>query len=123
MHTTWQALWRGLRLLCPDCGHGRIYARFTVMSQRCPVCGAQFEGEGGEFVGGVMIAYAITAVLVIAGVLAVEWWTDLPAAFHLVLWSVFSAVFLLTCYRNMKGLWLGIVAAMMGLNHTPPDEK
>lgn len=113
--------WAGLRLRCPSCGQGRIFAGLTKMNPRCSVCGVIFEREEGDFLGAMVIAYSVTAVVVAAGVYAVEVWTDLDAYTHLFLWSLVAALFLLFGYRHMKGLWVGILCLMVGL-HAPPDQ-
>lgn len=107
--------WTGLRLKCPACGNGRIYRSLTVMNPACPACGVVFEREEGDFVGAVVVAYSVTAVVVAAGVYAVEVLADLDPMLHVLLWSLVAALFLIFTYRNMKGIWLGILHAMVGL--------
>ena len=36
---------RALRLRCPACGRGRLYARWLHMYETCPVCGLKFERD------------------------------------------------------------------------------
>lgn len=117
------AVWHGLRLRCPACGQGRIYHGLLAMQPGCSACGVVFEGSDGEFVGGIMLAYAVTAMVVAAGVLLLVWLTDLSATVHLVIGSVFAAIFLVLFYRNFKGLWLGIAEAMGGLERNPTWDR
>lgn len=108
--------WWGMRLICPSCRRGRIYRSLTEMNPECPHCGVTFEREEGDFLGAMLIAYSITAVVVAAGIYAVSLLTDLSTTAHLVLWIVFGTLFLLFTYRNMKGIWIGILYAMNGLH-------
>jgi uncharacterized protein (DUF983 family) len=114
----WEMLrlaWIGMRLRCPACGQGRIFRNLTVMHESCPHCGAVFEREEGDFVGAIVVAYSITAVLVAIGIYVVEVFGHLDAMVHVILWSAFTVVFVVLTYRNMKGIWLGILHAMVGL--------
>lgn len=110
-----RAAWEGMRLRCPACGQGRIFRTFSAMNSECPHCGVVFEREEGDFLGAMVVAYSITAVLIAAGILIVEVLTDLDATAHAVIWSVLAALFLILTYRNMKGIWIGILHVMMGL--------
>jgi uncharacterized protein (DUF983 family) len=110
-----KAAWVGLRLRCPACGRGRIYRGLTTMNEECSHCGVVFEREEGDFLGAVVVAYSITSVVVAIGVYALIMLADLSAMTHVLIWSIFATVFLVTTYRNMKGIWLGILHVMMGL--------
>jgi uncharacterized protein (DUF983 family) len=37
--TSGQAVLRGLRGRCPNCGQGRMFGRFLKVADRCPACG------------------------------------------------------------------------------------
>lgn len=110
-----QAAWAGMRLHCPACGQGRVYRGLTTMNETCSHCGVAFEREEGDWVGAIVVAYSITSVLVAAGISLTVALTSLPPEVHVTLWSGFTVVFLLLTYRNMKGIWLGILHVMTGL--------
>lgn len=110
-----RAAWTGMRLTCPACGQGRIYRSLQQMNPECPHCGVRFEREEGDFLGAMVIAYSITAMLVAAGVFILLLLTDMSATAHIILWSTAATLFLVTTYRNMKGIWIGILHVMVGL--------
>lgn len=112
----------GMRLICPACRKGRIYKSFTRHHSRCPHCGVIFEREEGDFLGAMVVAYSIISVLVAAGIFITERVTDLTVVQHAWLWSVLAAAFLLLTYRNMKGIWIGILHAMVGLKGPREEE-
>lgn len=85
------------------------------VQRRCPACGAEFEPEEGDFVGAMLVAYSVTAVLVVIGIYLVSTMTTLSPRAQLLLWSLAGAAFLVGTYRNMKGAWVGILYAMTGL--------
>jgi uncharacterized protein (DUF983 family) len=109
------AAWDGVRLTCPACRNGPIFRNMTDRHETCPNCGISFEPNEGDFLGAMTVAYAVTAVLVVFGILTLELLTDLTAYQHLIIWGIFSVAFLILCYRNLKGLWIGILYAMTGL--------
>jgi len=107
--------WDGLRLRCPACREGAMGRGLFGLADRCPVCGVPFEPEEGDFVGAMLVAYSVTAVLVVAGIYVTAALTPLSPRAQGLLWSGFGALFLIGTYRNMKGAWVGILHAMTGL--------
>jgi uncharacterized protein (DUF983 family) len=37
-----RALWRGLRMRCPNCGQASLFGRFLKVVDHCPACGEEF---------------------------------------------------------------------------------
>jgi uncharacterized protein (DUF983 family) len=110
-----KAAWYGLLLRCPKCQQGRMAQGALGVKDRCPHCGAEFEPEEGDFIGAMLMAYSVTAVLIVIGIYLVAVFTSLSARTQFYLWSVAGTLFLLLTYRNMKGAWVGILYAMTGL--------
>ncbi|MFZ5822843.1 MAG: DUF983 domain-containing protein [Bacillota bacterium] len=110
-----KAAWTGLLLRCPNCREGRMGQGLLGLKQTCPRCGAVFEPEEGDFLGAMVMAYAVTSVLLVLGIYLVAVFTDLTARQQLLLWSVTGTLFLVLTYRNMKGAWVGILHTMTGL--------
>ena len=85
LHRAFLLFVRALRLRCPHCGGGPIFASWFHMRPRCPVCGLGFErGEQGYVVGAYMfniIAAELLFAAIAAGVVAATWpsppWTQL----------------------------------------------
>lgn len=107
-------MWDGMRLVCPNCRKGAIY-RAMEMNARCPSCDIAFQPNPGDFTGAMTVAYSVTSVLVAIGVFILESMTNLPLMTHVIIWGIFSVAFLILCYRNLKGIWIGILYAMTGL--------
>jgi uncharacterized protein (DUF983 family) len=42
------ALSRGVRLRCPRCGEGQLFASWNHLLETCPVCGLDFERRLGD---------------------------------------------------------------------------
>lgn len=113
--------WDGLRLRCPACRQGRMGKGLFDLQPSCPRCGAPFEPEEGDFIGGVLVAYSVTAVLIVIGIYLVAVFTDLSARAQALLWAAAGTVFVVLTYRNMKGAWVGILHAMTGLRRLGKD--
>src|SRR5262249_20764368 len=74
-----------LRLRCPVCREGRLYASWFRMAARCSSCSVPFEREEGFFLGSIYVGYAVTlaagSLLLAAGLVAGWPWGFLLAAF------------------------------------------
>jgi len=103
----WQILGRSLRLRCPACGRGKLFAGWFTMHPHCDHCGLLFEREPGFFLGSIYVNYGLTAVLVTVGYFALFFSDTLTDRQRL--WSLvaFSVVFPLWFFRYARSLWLG----------------
>ncbi len=88
---------------------------FWDLNAECPQCGVSFEPNEGDFLGAMVVAYSILSVIIAAGVFILMMLTDLSAYAHIAIWSVVAALFLIFGYRNMKGIWVGVLYAMTDL--------
>ena len=84
--------WAVLRLRCPECGEGPIFAGPLRMNGRCSTCGLEFEREpSGYFTGAMYFSYAlgipIVAALTFAGTRLLPGWS-LPCVI-LLAWLAF----------------------------------
>jgi uncharacterized protein (DUF983 family) len=105
----WQAVRsvrRGFGLRCPRCGARTLFRNWVAMHERCRVCDLPFEREQGYFLGAMYVNYAFTVAIVLSGYFVLEWLTDLPLAYHLVLWASVSMLCPLLLFRYSRGVWL-----------------
>ena len=103
----WQILGRSLRLRCPACGRGKLFAGWFRMHPSCGACGLAFEREPGFFLGSIYVNYGLTAVLVTAGYFALFFSDTLTDPQRLWTLVSFSVVFPLWFFRYARSLWLG----------------
>jgi uncharacterized protein (DUF983 family) len=99
---------RALRLRCPRCGQGRLYAHGLTMLEHCPVCGLRYEREQGYFVGAVYVNYAITTVAVLGGVILLDQLVGLSLATQLVVAVPLALLFPLLVHRHARSIWLAV---------------
>lgn len=64
----WLLVWRAIGRRCPACGRGRMFKSYFGMNSACPACGSVFWKNEGEWIGPMVIDYAVA----VAGVL-VSW--------------------------------------------------
>lgn len=100
-------VWRSVRLRCPVCGRGKLFAGWFKMHSRCGVCDAKFEREAGFFLGSIYFNYGLTA-LVVAIAYPVLLFSRAAGETTLLLAALaFTLLFPLWFFRYARALWLG----------------
>lgn len=117
-----RAAWRGLRLRCPNCGQGPLFAGPVGLRDACTHCSQVYEFHPGNWSGAVMISQMLMGLLAIPVWLILTLATDLEFTYTVV-WTVVIviAVWFVT-YRNIKGLWYGWLLAM-NVQHLGQDRQ
>lgn len=98
----------GLRLRCPRCGVGKLYAKPFKMFAHCPHCGLKYEREQGYFVGAIYINYAATIAIAVPGFFLLDFFTGMTIHQQLGLWVPFAIIFPLVFFHHARSLWLVI---------------
>ncbi len=111
---------RGLRLRCPRCGAGRIFAGRFRIHQRCPACQLVFEREPGYFVGAIYLNYGMTVLIAMPGYFVLDAWLHPPLGLQLLLWGAFAVAFPLWFFRYSKSLWLSLDYLVDPVDDRPP---
>jgi len=97
---------RGLRLKCPRCGEGSLYAKPFRMRANCPNCDLKFEREQGYFVGAIYINYAATIGVAVPGFFILDTFTDIDINQQLAIWVPFAVAFPVLFFHHSRALWL-----------------
>ncbi len=94
-----------IRLRCPRCATGRVFASLFGMNRQCPLCGLEFEREQGYFVGAMYFGYALSIAEVLPVIVAMLLLGFGAAAIYLTsgLMLLVSAPFL---FRYSRVLWM-----------------
>jgi uncharacterized protein (DUF983 family) len=117
---------RGLRLKCPRCGAGPLYAKPFHMFANCPHCDLKFEREQGYFVGAIYINYAATIGVAVPGFFILDAWAHWTIDQQLTLWVPFAVVFPLLFFHHSRALWLALdhfFNPTANLYSVPPKKK
>ncbi|MCH2203431.1 MAG: DUF983 domain-containing protein [Fuerstiella sp.] len=103
-----RALSQAVRIRCPYCGEGRLFAGLFRMHCVCSECGTRLEREPGYFLGSTYINYGITAgfstltyVLLHIGL----GWSNRVVMSGLM---AFCLIFPLIFFRYARSLWLAL---------------
>ena len=104
-------LGRALRLRCPNCGGGNLFAKWGSLRQRCPQCGLWLErGESDYYLGAYTVALIfIESLFAIGFVLAlILTWPDVP--WDAIQWGgvVVLTAGVIIAYPFSKTIWLAI---------------
>jgi uncharacterized protein (DUF983 family) len=75
----------GLLMRCPACGKGKLFAKFLVVNEHCPACGAKL-GVGDSGDAPMVFIILIVGFLVVGGALFVEVKYTPPLWLHALLW-------------------------------------
>lgn len=95
-----------IRLKCPRCGEGSLYAKPFHMRSHCLNCRLKFEREQGYFVGAIYINYAATVGIAVPGFFILDALMQLPIDQQLWIWVPFAIVFPLVFFHHSRALWL-----------------
>ena len=102
------ALSRAIRLHCPVCGHGRLFAGWFRMHERCDGCGLKYERDPGYFLGSAYINYGLTAVILTAAYIGLHFGAGYSNR-TLTPWLVtFCVLFPLVFFRYARAYWLAM---------------
>lgn len=108
------SLWLGLRLRCPHCAEGEMYKSSRQIHAECPKCKTPFERFGeGDYLGAITVAYAVTSVFIIALVFLLNAATGLALEAQLWIAALAGVAFLVIFYRNLRGLWVAVLVALL----------
>lgn len=99
--------WNALRLRCPYCGKGKIFAHGFTMNDHCPNCGWMFEREEGYWTGAIainlVVAETLAAVIAVPlAIMQVSPWLVMGVFLPLVIALPF--VF----YRHSNSFWMAL---------------
>ena len=103
-----QIFLKGLRLRCPRCGEGRMFAGMFKMYSECGSCHFRFEREAGYFVGAMYINYGMTVFITFAGYFALDYFTAISFLPNFILWIAICALFPIFFFRYSRSLWLSL---------------
>jgi uncharacterized protein (DUF983 family) len=105
------AVLRGLRGRCPECGRGKLFARYLKQAPACEVCGAktgEIEAEDGPPWLTVLLLGPLLAALTFISARHEDW----PLWMRLAGLSAFAILAVLILLPRIKG---GLIGALWGM--------
>jgi uncharacterized protein (DUF983 family) len=114
---------RAVRLRCPACGEGVLYARPFMMRDACACCGLVYEAEHGFFVGAIYVNYAVTVVVGLGSALLANWLHPMSLAAQLAIAVPLMLAVPVLFFHHSRSLWLALNAFVSGLERRTADRQ
>lgn len=101
------AMWRGAKQKCPNCGEGELYSSYLKVNDECPKCGEELHHQRADDAPPYFTMF-IVGHFVVAAVLAVEeaWAPSLWV--HALLWTPACIIPSLWMLPRVKGILIGL---------------
>ena len=101
-----QAMMRGLRCRCPNCGEGRLFRAYLKVVDRCAVCGTELYHQRADDAPPYFVIL-ITGHIVVPAALIVETEFSPPIWLHELLWVPLTLGLALGLLQPVKGAIVG----------------
>ena len=105
------ALWRGFRRRCPNCGTGRMFRAFLKVADTCGHCGEELHHQRADDAPP-YFTMVIVGHIVIPAMLLVEILYKPPLELHFVLWTTLTLALTFTLMPSVKGAIVGLQWAL-----------
>jgi uncharacterized protein (DUF983 family) len=106
----------GLTCRCPNCGEGPLFDGYLKVAARCEACGFDLsKADSGD--GPVVFILLIVGMIVVFGMLFMEFTLHPPIWVQLVLWLPLAAILTLAALRPFKGVMIAMQFANRASEH------
>ena len=118
----WQALKRGFRGRCPNCGEGKLFRAFLKVDNACSACGQDFTPHRADDLPAYLVI-VIVGHIVVPMALMIETNYSPPVALQLAVYLPFTFLASLALLQPVKGAVVGIQWAlrMHGFDEENPE--
>lgn len=118
----WQAMARGLRCRCPNCGKGKIFRAFLKVADKCSECGQDFSGHRADDLPAYLVI-VIVGHIVVPIVLWIETDYAPPIPLQLAIYLPLTLISSLLLLQPVKGAVVGLQWAfrMHGFEESRPE--
>lgn len=109
--SAWNAMWRGFRIKCPNCGEGRLLRNYLKAEPTCGHCGEDLSHQRADDAPPyftIMIVGHIVVPIMVSVALATSW----PAYLHFAIWLPLTLVMCLALLPPIKGTIIGLQWAL-----------
>lgn len=118
----WQAMRRGLRGRCPNCGEGKLFRAFLKVANECSKCGQDFTPHRADDLPAYLVIVIVGHILVPI-ILWIETDYSPPVALQLSIYLPVTLIASLGLLQPVKGAVVGLQWAfrMHGFGDGDPD--
>lgn len=104
---TKEAILKGLRLRCPDCGKGHLFSGYLKVAPSCEVCGLDFTPQRADDGPAYIVVLVVSHIMGLALHLMYRPFMDNPLMLALIL-SVGAVVLCLALLPPVKGMVIAV---------------
>lgn len=108
----WQAIRKGLRGRCPNCGEGRMFRSYLKVNDTCPHCGEELFHQRADDAPPYMTIFVVGHIVGACMILIEEYWPDAPIWLHAMVWPTLALILSLWFLPIIKG---GLIAHQWAL--------
>ena len=102
-----EAMRRGWRERCPQCGRGRMYRSYLKVNDSCPDCGLELAGHRADDAPP-YFTILIVGHIIVPLMLVLEQEMHPAEWVHMVLWLPLTLILSLTLLPRIKGALIGL---------------
>jgi uncharacterized protein (DUF983 family) len=102
-----QAMWRGFRCKCPNCGKGHLFGKYLKVADHCQECGEEFHHHRADDFPAYLVMIVVGHIIVPV-ILAVETAYSPPYWLQLLIWLPLALVSSLALLQPTKGAIVGL---------------
>ena len=106
-----QAMWRGFRCRCPNCGQGKLFRAYLKVVDRCSVCGTEMFHHRADDAPP-YFTILIVGHFIVAGVMMVEEYFHPDYWIHILMWFPLTIGLSLWFLPRVKGALIGLQWAL-----------
>jgi uncharacterized protein (DUF983 family) len=103
----WQAIRKGLRGCCPNCGEGKMFRAYLKVNDTCPHCGEELFHQRADDAPPYMTIFVVGHIIGTSMILVEEFWPDAPIWLHATVWPTITLILSLWFLPIIKG---GLIA-------------
>lgn len=105
--SVWEAMKRGFRCRCPNCGEGKLFRAFVKPVDSCAVCSEEMHHQRADDLPA-YLTITIVGHIVVGAFLAVEMLVLWPNWVHFAIWGPLTVILSLALLQPIKGATIGL---------------
>ncbi len=117
-----EALWRGARLHCPNCGIGSLFTKYLKVADNCPRCGEELHHHRADDAPP-YFTILIVGHIIIPLVLSIEMLYRPPLWVHAAIWLPLTVIAAMAALPVVKGALVNFQWALYMHGFDPNDRK
>ena len=103
----WQAIRKGVRGCCPNCGEGKMFRSYLKVNDACPHCGEELFHQRADDAPPYMTIFVVGHIIGTFMILVEEYWPDAPIWLHAMVWPTITLILSLWLLPIIKGGLIG----------------